>query len=199
MALPSSAVQGGVAFWIAFKGGDAAPQHRFEELVGATARRLVEEGAGATREVADIRVLERKLAQLQASLREREVEVEALRARPAPSAAPAAAAAADDDDPGGERERLLGLLGKMDAERAELQRENAELARQVGAIGDAAGAAGAGGGQVSVEAFKRMQFVKEQLEAALEKAHRELTTTRTEMGILQGEYNALFENSDNEE
>ena len=148
----------------------------------------------------DIRQLELKVAQLQATLRDKEGELAALRSRLAPSTSVEMA----DSVSGEEKERLLGLLGKMDAERAQLQRENAELARQVSEIDRASGTVAGvdsvdDGGPVSIGDFKKMQFVKEQLEAALDKAHKELNSTRNEMSILQGEYNALFETSDNEE
>ena len=98
-----------------------------------------------------------------------------------------------------EKERLLSLLGKMDAERSQLEDENKELLRRVSEVPSSSEAELHKEGHVSLDRYKKLEFVKSQLESALEKAQHELAATKSEMGLLQSEYNALFEASDNEE
>lgn len=171
-----------------------------EELVGKLRMREhitnpLRESFEKVSEKASVNLLEQKIANLQASLKTKEAELESIRSRSLPSYT----GDQREEFVSEEKERLLSLLGKMDAERSQLEDENKELLRRVSEVPSSSEAELHKEGHVSLDRYKKLEFVKSQLESALEKAQHELAATKSEMGLLQSEYNALFEASDNEE
>ena len=168
-----------------------------EELVGKLRMREhistpLRESLENVNEKASIKQLEQKIAFLQTSLNDKEAELQNIKSLPSFTGEKIDELALE------EKERLLSLLGKMDAERSQLQDDNAELLRRMSEAPTSSSLTKEGG-QVSLDAYKKLEFVKSQKELALEQAQQELRRIKGEMGLLQSEYNALFEASDNEE